>query len=127
MTGKQTGIHYYTSAGALAGGNYIGDPVRVAFSDTGNTTGSDTPAAGPSLAPAKKALTLRYHANFDPMEELALDLDPDPLLEDMDDTFGFDPDPLPEDVLDPLEEAVKTGRMNDQMAVELFLMKYSKQ
>ena len=25
-----------------------------------------------------------------------------------------------------LEEAVKTGRMNDQMAVELFLMKYSK-
>ena len=24
------------------------------------------------------------------------------------------------------EEAVKTGRMNDQMAVELFLMKYSK-
>ena len=25
------------------------------------------------------------------------------------------------------EEAVKTGRMNDQMAVELFLMKYSKQ
>ena len=110
MTGKQTGIHYYTSAGALAGGNYIGDPVRVAFSDTGNTTGSDTPAAGPSLAPAKKALTLRYHANFDPTEELALDLDPDPLLEDMDDTFGFDPDPLPEDVDDALEEAVKTVR-----------------
>ena len=25
------------------------------------------------------------------------------------------------------EEAVKTGRMNDQMAVEIFLMKYSKQ
>ena len=24
-----------------------------------------------------------------------------------------------------LEEAVKTGRMDDQMAVELFLMKYS--
>ena len=24
------------------------------------------------------------------------------------------------------EEAVKTGRMNDQMAVELFLMKYSR-
>lgn len=63
---------------------------------------------GPSRAPAKKALTLRYHANFDPTEELDLDLDPDPLLEDMDDTFGFDPDPLPEDVLDPLEEAVKT-------------------
>ena len=110
MTGKQTGIHYYTSAGALAGGNYIGDPVRVAFSDTGNTTGSTTPMPGPSLAPAKKALTLRYHANFDPMEELALDLDPDPLLEDMDDTFGFDPDPLPEDVDDALEEAVKTVR-----------------
>lgn len=65
-------------------------------------------ATGPSRAPAKKALTLRYHANFDPMEELALDLDPDPLLDDMDDTFGFDPDPLPEDVDDALEEAVKT-------------------
>lgn len=63
---------------------------------------------GPNRAPAKKALTLRYHANFDPMEELALDLDPNPLLEDMDDTFGFDPDPLPEDVDDALEEAVKT-------------------
>lgn len=25
-----------------------------------------------------------------------------------------------------LEEAVKTGRMNDQMAVEIFLMKYSR-
>ena len=48
---------------------------------------------GPSLAPARKALTLRYHANFDPMEELALDLDPDP---------------LPEDVDDALEGAVKT-------------------
>lgn len=63
---------------------------------------------GPSLAPARKALTLRYHANFDPNEELALDLDPDPLLDDMDDTFGFDPDPLPEDVDDALEGAVKT-------------------
>lgn len=63
---------------------------------------------GPSLAPARKALTLRYHANFDPNEELALDLDPDPLLEDMDDTFGFDPDPLLEDVDDALEGAVKT-------------------
>lgn len=62
---------------------------------------------GPNRAPAKKALTLRYHANFDPTEELELDLDPDPLLEDMDDTFGFDPDPLPEDVLDPTVEAVK--------------------
>ena len=63
---------------------------------------------GPNRAPAKKALTLRYHANFDPNEELALDLDPDPLLDDMDDTFGFDPDPLPEDVDDALEGAVKT-------------------
>lgn len=63
---------------------------------------------GPSLAPARKALTLRYHANFDPNEELALDLDPNPLLEDMDEDFGFDPDPLPEDVDDALEGAVKT-------------------
>lgn len=63
---------------------------------------------GPSLAPARKALTLRYHANFDPNEELALDLDPNPLLDDMDDTFGFDPDPLLEDVDDALEGAVKT-------------------
>ena len=107
MTGKQTDVHYYTSAGALAGDGYTGDPVRVAFNDS-STTGSDTPAAGPSLAPAKKALTVRYHANFDPMEELALDLDPNPLLEDMDDTFGFDPDPLLEDVDDALEGAVKT-------------------
>lgn len=112
MTGKQTNIHYYTSEGALAGDGYTGDPVRVAFMFYTATTkpGSDTPAAGPSLAPAKKALTLRYHANFDPTEELALDLDPDPLLEDMDDTFGFGPDPLPEDVDDALEEAVKTVR-----------------
>lgn len=63
---------------------------------------------GPNRAPARKALTLRYHANFDPMEELALDLDPNPLLDDMDDTFGFDPDPLLEDVDDALEGAVKT-------------------
>ena len=62
---------------------------------------------GPNRAPAKKALTVRYHANFDPMEELALDLDPNPLLEDMDEDFGFDPDPLPEDILDPTVEAVK--------------------
>lgn len=62
---------------------------------------------GPNRAPAKKALTVRYHANFDPMEELALDLDPNPLLEDMDEDFGFDPDPMPEDVLDPTVEAVK--------------------
>lgn len=63
---------------------------------------------GPNRAPAKKALTVRYHANFDPMEELALDLDPDPLLDDLDDTFGFDSDPLLEDVDDALEGAVKT-------------------
>lgn len=109
MTGKQTNIHYYTSEGALAGDGYTGDPVRVAFNDNSKST-STTPMPGPSLAPAKKALTLRYHANFDPTEELALDLDPDPLLEDMDDPFGFDPDPLPEDVDDALEEAVKTVR-----------------
>lgn len=63
---------------------------------------------GPSHAPAKKVLTVRYHANFDTTEALALDFDTDPLLEDMDDDFGFEPEPLPEDVLDPLEEAVKT-------------------
>lgn len=63
---------------------------------------------GPNRAPAKKALTVRYHANFDPNEELALDLDPDPLLDDLDDTFGFDPDSLLEDVDDALEGAVKT-------------------
>lgn len=65
-------------------------------------------STGPNRAPAKKALTLRYHANFDPMEELALDLDPNPLLDDLDEDFGFDPDPLPEDVDDALEGAVKT-------------------
>lgn len=108
MTGKQTGIHYYLSSGVLDADGYIGDPVRVVFTDTGNS--STTPMPGPSLAPAKKALTLRYHANFDPTEELELDFDPDPLLEDMDDTFGFDPDPLPEDVDDALEEAVKIVR-----------------
>lgn len=107
MTGKQTGIHYYLNSGVLDDDGYIGDPVRVVFSDTGSTTAKPRP----SLAPAKKALTLRYHANFDPTEELELDLDPNPLLEDMDDTFGFDPDPLPEDVVDdPLEGAVMTVR-----------------
>lgn len=68
-------------------------------------------STGPNRAPAKKkVLTVHYHANFDPNEELALDLDldPDPLLDDMDDTFGFDPDPLLEDVDDALEGAVKT-------------------
>ena len=66
-------------------------------------------ATGPNHAPAKKALTVRYHANFDPMEEVALDLDPNPLLDDMDEDFGFEPDPLPEDVVeDPIEGAVMT-------------------
>lgn len=108
VTEKQDDIHYYKLDGSVLQ-NSGGDPVRVIFYDT-PTTGSTTPMPGPSLAPAKKALTLRYHANFDPTEELALDLDPDPLLEDMDDTFGFGPDPLPEDVDDALEEAVKTVR-----------------
>lgn len=105
MTAKKDNIHYYQNGGTYVSDIYTGDPVRVAFSKD-STTGSTTPMPGPSLAPAKKALTLRYHANFDPTEEL--DLDPDPLLEDMDDTFGFDPAPLPEDVDDALEEAVKT-------------------
>ncbi len=65
-------------------------------------------STGPNRAPAKKVLTVRYHANFDPMEELALDLDPNPLLDDMDEDFGFEPEPLPEDVLDPTVDAVKT-------------------
>lgn len=112
MTAKKENIHYYTNGGNSSTDIYTGDPVRIGFMNllSSSKPGSDTPAAGPSLAPAKKALTLRYHANFDPMEELELDLDPDPLLEDMDDTFGFDPDPLPEDVDDALEEAVKTVR-----------------
>lgn len=110
MTGKETNIHYYTGTGALDDKVYTGDPVRVAFMNFTSATkpGSTTPKPGPSHAPAKKALTLRYHANFDPTEEVALDLDPAPLLDDMDDTFGFDPDPLPEDGDDALEEAVKT-------------------
>lgn len=106
VTEKQDDIHYYRLDGSVLQ-NSGGDPVRVIFYDT-PTTSSTTPMPGPSLAPAKKALTLRYHANFDPNEELALDLDPDPLLDDMDDTFGFDPDPLLEDVDDALEGAVKT-------------------
>ena len=112
MTAKKENIHYYTNGGNSSTDIYTGDPVRIGFMNllSSSKPGSDTPAAGPSLAPAKKALTLRYHANFDPTEELALDLDPNPLLEDMDDTFGFDPDPLPEDVDDALEEAVKTVR-----------------
>lgn len=41
---------------------------------------------------------------------------------------GFTMEQLESAILDgvDLEEAVKTGRMNDQMAVELFLVKYSK-
>lgn len=109
VTGKKNNVHYYKPGELNPEPVYTGDPVRVAFWKK-TTTGSTTPMPGPSLAPAKKALTLRYHANFDPTEELALDLDPDPLLEDMDDTFGFGPDPLPEDVDDALEEAVKTVR-----------------
>lgn len=105
VTGKKNNVHYYKPGDLDPEPVYTGDPVRVAFWEKTTTA---TP--GPNRAPAKKALTLRYHANFDPTEELALDLDPDPLLEDMDDTFGFDPDPLPEDVDDALEEAVKTVR-----------------
>ena len=104
LTGKNSNISYF-------GGDtttYEGDTIYVVFKKDATTPGSTTPMPGPSLAPARKALTLRYHANFDPNEELALDLDPDPLLDDMDDTFGFDPDPLLEDVDDALEGAVKT-------------------
>lgn len=105
VTGKKNNVHYYKPGDLDPEPVYTGDPVRVAFWEKTTTA---TP--GPNRAPAKKALTLRYHANFDPMEEVALDLDLNPLLEDMDDTFGFDPDPLPEDVDDALEEAVKTVR-----------------
>lgn len=104
LTGKNFDISYFGGDNTT----YEGDTIYVVFKEVTTNPGSTTPMPGPSLAPAKKALTLRYHANFDPNEELALDLDPDPLLEDMDDTFGFDPDPLPEDVLDPTVEAVKT-------------------
>lgn len=104
LTGKNSNISYFDGDGTT----YEGDTIYVVFEKVTATPGSTTPMPGPSLAPAKKALTLRYHANFDPNEELALDLDPDPLLDDMDDTFGFDPDPLLEDVDDALEGAVKT-------------------
>lgn len=104
LTGKNSNISYFGGDGTT----YEGDTIYVVFEKVTTTPGSTTPMPGPSLAPARKALTLRYHANFDPNEELALDLDPDPLLDDMDDTFGFDPDPLPEDVDDALEGAVKT-------------------
>lgn len=104
LTGKNSNISYF-------GGDtttYEGDTIYVVFKKDATTPGSTTPKPGPNRAPARKALTLRYHANFDPNEELALDLDPDPLLEDMDEDFGFEPDPLPEDVDDALEGAVKT-------------------
>lgn len=104
LTGKNSKIGYFGGDGTT----YEGDTIYVVFEKVTATPGSTTPMPGPSLAPARKALTLRYHANFDPNEELALDLDPDPLLDDMDDTFGFDPDPLLEDVDDALEGAVKT-------------------
>lgn len=104
LTGKNSNISYFDGDGTT----YEGDTIYVVFEKVTATPGSTTPMPGPSLAPARKALTLRYHANFDPNEELTLDLDPDPLLDDMDDTFGFDPDPLLEDVDDALEEAVKT-------------------
>lgn len=104
LTGKNSEIGYFGGDGKT----YEGDTIYVVFEKVTATPGSTTPMPGPSLAPARKALTLRYHANFDPNEELALDLDPDPLLDDMDDTFGFDPDPLLEDVDDALEGAVKT-------------------
>lgn len=106
LTGKNSDISYFGGDGTI----YEGDTIYVMFKEVTTNPGSTTPMPGPSLAPAKKALTLHYHANFDPMEEVALDLDPTPLLDDMDDTFGFDPDPLPEDVDDALEEAVKTVR-----------------
>lgn len=105
LTGKKADVDYYRNGKRIQEHN-LGDPIRVLFMKTSSS--STTPMPGPSLAPAKKALTLRYHANFGPNEELALDLDPDPLLDDMDDTFGFDPDPLLEDVDDALEGAVKT-------------------
>ena len=104
LTGKNSKIGYFGGDGTT----YEGDTIYVVFEKDATTPGSTTPMPGPSLAPARKALTLRYHANFDPNEELALDLDPNPLLDDMDDTFGFDPDPLLEDVDDALEGAVKT-------------------
>jgi uncharacterized repeat protein (TIGR02543 family) len=104
LTGKNSEIGYFGGDGKT----YTGDTIYVVFEKVTATPGSTTPMPGPSLAPARKALTLRYHANFDPNEELALDLDPNPLLDDMDEDFGFEPDPLPEDVDDALEGAVKT-------------------
>lgn len=86
MTGKESSIHYYKTGEDDPKDGYVGDPVRVAFSD--NIGSSDTPVAGPTLAPglsgptvgdadadgdtgedltqppAGTGLTLRYHANF---------------------------------------------------------------
>ena len=91
MTGKESSIHYYKTGADDPKDGYVGDPVRVAFSD--NIGSSDTPVAGPTLAPglsgptvgdadadgddtvgdtgedltqppAGTGLTLRYHANF---------------------------------------------------------------
>ena len=83
LTGKNSNISYFDGDGTT----YEGDTIYVVFEKVTATPGSTTPMPGPSLAPARKALTLRYHANFDPNEELALDLDPDPLLEDVDDAL----------------------------------------
>lgn len=86
MTGKESSIHYYKTGADDPKDGYVGDPVRVAFND--NISSSDTPIAGPTLAPglsgptvgdadadgdtgeditqppAGTGLTLRYHANF---------------------------------------------------------------
>lgn len=91
MTGKESSIHYYKTGEDDPKDGYVGDPVRVAFND--NISSSDTPVAGPTLAPglsgptvgdadadgddtagdtgeditqppAGTGLTLRYHANF---------------------------------------------------------------
>ena len=62
VTGKKNNVHYYKPGDLDPEPVYTGDPVRVAFWEKTTTA---TP--GPNRAPAKKALTLRYHANFDPM------------------------------------------------------------
>lgn len=91
VTGKEKNIHYYTKNNPEPKDVYTGDPVRVAFWKTAPS--SDTPIAGPTLAPglsgptvgdadadgddtagdtgeditqppAGTGLTLRYHANF---------------------------------------------------------------
>ena len=91
MTGKESSIHYYKTGEDDPKDGYVGDPVRVAFNDS--ISSSDTPVAGPTLAPGLSGptvgdadadgddtagdtgeditqppsgtgLTLRYHANF---------------------------------------------------------------